>query len=86
MVGALQRVLVCSPKTAGWDSAAMRRPLARPRISSRPDFEAAQSQHAVFCANCIVAGAEIIELAAADRNFLSTPSTLTMLRSPPTSD
>ncbi len=65
MVGALQRVLVCSPKTAGWD-----RPVTVSRWSDlgfhhAPEFAVAQSQHEILCRELVAAGAEIIELAAA---------------------
>ena len=62
MVGALQRVLVCSPRTAGWD---------RPEYAARwrdlgfhhtPNFEAAQAQHHALCHQLAAAGAEVIEL------------------------
>ena len=65
MVGALQRVLVCSPKTAGWnrpETFAQWRDLG---FHHAPDFAAAQSQHEIFCRELAVADAEIIELAAA---------------------
>jgi len=62
MVGALERVLVCSPHTAGWH---------RPQPSARwrdlgfrhaPNFEAAQAQHHALCHQLAAAGAEVIEL------------------------
>lgn len=65
MVGALQRVLVCSPKTAGWN---------RPEIVAEwrdlgfhhaPDFAIAQSQHEVLCRELASAGVEVIELGPA---------------------
>src|ERR1700693_3231358 len=62
MVGALERVLVCSPHTAGWDhpdSAARWRDLG---FRHAPNFEAAQAQHQAFCHQLAAAGAEIIEL------------------------
>jgi N-dimethylarginine dimethylaminohydrolase len=63
MVGPLQRVLVCSPRTAGWN---------RPEYVARwrdlgfhhaPDFATAQSQHEALCHELATAGAEVIELA-----------------------
>jgi len=63
MVAALQRVLVCSPRTAGWN---------RPEYAARwrdlgyrhaPDFAKAQAQHDALCQQLAAAGAEIIELA-----------------------
>ncbi len=63
MVGSLERVLVCSPRTAGWN---------RPEYAARwrdlgfhraPNFESAQAQHDALCHELSSAGAEIIELA-----------------------
>jgi N-dimethylarginine dimethylaminohydrolase len=65
MVGSLQRVLVCSPRTAGWN---------RPEYAARwrdlgfhhePDFTTAQAQHDALCQELAAAGAEVIELAPA---------------------
>ena len=65
MVGSLQRVLVCSPRTAGWN---------RPEYSARwrdlgfhqaPDFAIAQAQHDALCRELASAGAEVMELAPA---------------------
>lgn len=62
MVGELQRVLVCSPKSAGW---------SRPELVSLwpdlgfmhvPNFEVAQVQHGKMCAQLEAAGAEIVQL------------------------
>lgn len=62
MVAPLQRVLVCSPHTTGWD---------QPQRASRwqelgfhhpPDFPTAQSQHEALCRELQGAGAEILEL------------------------
>ena len=66
MVGALQRVLVCSPRTAGWN-----RPerLARWRelgFHHPPDFAASQAQHEALCRELQNAGAEVFELPPAD--------------------
>ncbi len=65
MVGALQRVLVCSPRAAGWDrpeTVAHWRDLG---FHHAPDFAVAQSQHEALCHELAAAGAEIIELAPA---------------------
>jgi N-dimethylarginine dimethylaminohydrolase len=65
MVGSLQRVLVCSPRTAGWN---------RPEYAARwrdlgfhhaPDFATAQAQHEALGRELAAAGAEVIELAPA---------------------
>jgi N-dimethylarginine dimethylaminohydrolase len=65
MVGALERVLVCSPRTAGWNEpeyAARWRDLG---FHHAPDFELAQAQHDALCRELATAGAEAIELAPA---------------------
>jgi N-dimethylarginine dimethylaminohydrolase len=65
MVGRLKRVLVCSPRAAGWE---------RPPIADRwrelgflhaPDFATAQAQHDEFCRQLEAAGAEVLHLPAA---------------------
>lgn len=63
MVGSLQRVLVCSPRTAGWNRHEY---VARWRdlgFHHAPDFATAQEQHDVLCRELASAGAEVIELA-----------------------
>jgi len=65
MVGALQRVLVCSPRTAGWNQPqnhAIWRDLG---FHHAPDFAKAQAQHETLCRELQTAGAELIELAPA---------------------
>jgi N-dimethylarginine dimethylaminohydrolase len=62
MVGALQRVLVCSPRMAGWNQperAARWRDLG---FQHPPVFEKAQAQHEALCRELESAGAEVIEL------------------------
>ena len=62
MVGPLQRVLVCSPRTAGWNlpqRVASWRDLG---FHHAPDFAKAQSQHETFCHELTAAGAEVVEL------------------------
>jgi N-dimethylarginine dimethylaminohydrolase len=62
MVGPLERVLVCSPRTAGWnrpESAARWRELG---FHHAPEFEVAKAQHESLCHVLSSAGAEIIEL------------------------
>jgi N-dimethylarginine dimethylaminohydrolase len=61
MVGPLQRVLVCSPRTAGWNQperAARWRDLG---FHHAPDFATAQSQHDALCRELETAGTEVIE-------------------------
>jgi N-dimethylarginine dimethylaminohydrolase len=65
MVRPLQRVLVCSPQTAGWnqpDHVARWRELG---FHHAPDFATAQAQHEKLCYELTAAGAEIMELATA---------------------
>jgi N-dimethylarginine dimethylaminohydrolase len=62
MVGLLQRVLVCSPRTAGWNepnSVAGWRELG---FHDAPDFAQSQAQHETFCRELAAAGAEVLEL------------------------
>jgi N-dimethylarginine dimethylaminohydrolase len=65
MVGTLQRVLVCSPRTAGWNRpeyAASWRSLG---FHHAPDFDQAQAEHEALCHELEAADAEIVELALA---------------------
>ncbi len=62
MVGRLERVAVCSPRTAGWNQperAAHWRDLG---FHHPPDFSQAQTQHDSLCRQLANAGAEVIEL------------------------
>jgi N-dimethylarginine dimethylaminohydrolase len=66
MVGPLKRVLVCSPRSAGWnqpDRVARWRELG---FSHSPDFAKAQEQHQALCAELTAVGAEILELPTSD--------------------
>lgn len=66
MVGRLRSVLVCSPRSAGWDRAER---LARWRelgFLHAPEFATAQAQHEALCRELVEAGAEVVELAPAD--------------------
>ena len=58
MVGALERVLVCSPRSAGWDRPDQWRELG---FHHAPDFAIAQSQHDSLCHELRTAGAEVID-------------------------
>jgi N-dimethylarginine dimethylaminohydrolase len=65
MVGALRRVLVCSPSTAGWDQpkrAARWRDLG---FLHTPNFEIAQKQHDAMRQQLEACGAEVEELSPA---------------------
>jgi N-dimethylarginine dimethylaminohydrolase len=62
MVGALERVLVCSPRSAGWNDpqrVAASRDLGFHHV---PDFDTAQSQHDALCHELESAGAAIAQL------------------------
>ncbi|MGA2103472.1 MAG: arginine deiminase family protein [Candidatus Sulfotelmatobacter sp.] len=66
MVGPLQRVMVCSPRSAGWDQpgrAALWRDLG---FHHAPDFSKAQAQHDALRHELEASGAELVEFAAAD--------------------
>ncbi len=62
MTGPLQRVLVCSPRTAGWNEPTHWREFG---FHHSPDFAIAQSQHDRLCRELATAGAEVLELPAA---------------------
>jgi N-dimethylarginine dimethylaminohydrolase len=62
MVAPLKRVLVCSPRAAGWNQPER---VARWRelgFHHAPDFSQAQSQHDALCRELDLAGSELIEL------------------------
>ncbi len=63
MVGALKRVLVCSPHSAGWE-----RPVRWQELGFHhsPDFPKAQLQHEAFCCELTRTGAEVLKLTASD--------------------
>jgi N-dimethylarginine dimethylaminohydrolase len=66
MVGRLQRVLVCSPRTARWNQdqrVSMWRELG---FHHAPDFATAQSQHEALCRELTAVGAEAIQLSPDD--------------------
>jgi N-dimethylarginine dimethylaminohydrolase len=65
MVGTLQRVLVCSPRTAGWDQPEVVAGWRDLGFQHAPEFALAQSQHEALCCELRAAGAEILELPAA---------------------
>jgi N-dimethylarginine dimethylaminohydrolase len=62
MVGALKRVLVCSPRTACWhqsERAARWRELG---FAHPPDFDTAQAQHQALCRELEACGAEVEDI------------------------
>ncbi len=66
MVGTLQRVLVCSPRTAGWNQPERLSAWRELGFHYAPDFEKAQSQHAALVSELKSAGAEVVELPPGD--------------------
>jgi len=64
MVSPLQRVMVCSPRTAGWDLPDRAARWQQLGFLHAPNFAVAQSQHEALCHELAAAGAEIVELPA----------------------
>jgi N-dimethylarginine dimethylaminohydrolase len=62
MVGALQRVMVCSPRTAGWNLPDRTAKWQELGFQHAPDFARAQEEHEILCRELKSAEAEIIEL------------------------
>ena len=62
MVGPLQRVLVCSPRIAGWNHLERAARWQDLGFLHAPDFDVAQTQHETLCRELKRAGAEVIEL------------------------
>jgi N-dimethylarginine dimethylaminohydrolase len=62
MVGPLERVLVCSPRTAGWDQPERAARWHELGFRHAPNFVLAQAQHEALCRQLEVAGAEIIQI------------------------
>lgn len=65
MVGRLQRVLVCSPRAAGWDASAHNDRWHELGFFHTPDFATAQAQHEQLCVQLKSAGAEVMHLPGA---------------------
>jgi len=65
MVARLCRVLVCSPRAAGWDTAGQSSQWRELGFRREPDFSAALAQHEQLCRQLQASGAEIVELPAA---------------------
>ncbi len=64
MGGDLRRVLVCSPRTAGWNQPEHAAHWHDLGFLHAPNFEKAQSQHEALCRELKTAGAEVIQLPA----------------------
>ena len=62
MVAPLKRVLVCSPRTAGWNRPEQIAGWRELGFHHPPDFSLAQTQHEALCRELEAAGAEVIEL------------------------
>jgi N-dimethylarginine dimethylaminohydrolase len=62
MTGSLERVLVCSPRTAGWNLADRVARWQELGFHHVPNFAEAQSQHEALCRELKTAGAEVIDL------------------------
>ncbi len=65
MVGSLQRVLVCSPRNAGWNRPERATAWQELGFRHAPDFTKAQAQHEMLCRELQSAGAEVVELSSA---------------------
>src|SRR5215470_17791947 len=64
MIGDLLRVLVCTPRNAGWDRADRLASARDLGFHHRPDFVVAQGQHDDLCRLLTEAGAEVVCLPA----------------------
>lgn len=62
MVGTLHRVLVCSPRAAGWNQPERVSAWRELGFHHAPAFEKAQLQHAALASELERAGAEVVEL------------------------
>ncbi len=65
MVGPLHRVLVCSPRSAGWNNPVQVDRWRELGFHHTPDFITAQAQHDELCRQLQSAGAEVVHLPAA---------------------
>jgi N-dimethylarginine dimethylaminohydrolase len=70
MVGALESVLVCSPRTAGWHEPKQHARWRELGFLHAPNFEAAQSQHEALCRELTACGAEVLHLPASAEHSL----------------
>ncbi len=74
MVGVLRRVLVCSPRGAGWDRAERAARWRELGFRHAPDAAKAQAEHEALCRELRAAGAEVVELVAGLRAGLRAES------------
>ena len=70
MVAPLQRVLACSPRSAGWNQPARVARWQALGFRHAPNFEQAQSQHDVLTRELRSAGAEVVEMPPANDDSL----------------
>jgi N-dimethylarginine dimethylaminohydrolase len=66
LVGPLQRVLVCSPRTADWHQPERAAHWQELGFHHAPDFATAQAQHEILCRELETSGAEVVELSPAN--------------------
>lgn len=64
MTGDLNRVLVCSPRNAGWNHPERVNRWRELGFHHAPAFALAQAQHESLCAELVAAGAELVEIPA----------------------
>jgi N-dimethylarginine dimethylaminohydrolase len=62
MTARLRRVLVCSPRAAGWDTPGQSSHWKELGFHHPPDFSTAQSQHHELCRKLAEASAQVVEL------------------------
>ena len=65
MVGALRRVLVCAPRSAGWDSPERKSRWRELGFLHEPEGKVAEAHHETMCHQLEAAGAEVFHLPAA---------------------
>jgi N-dimethylarginine dimethylaminohydrolase len=65
MVGTLERVMVCSPRTAGWNLPERVARWQELGFHHAPAFDLSQAQHEAFCRELEAAGAQVVEMPAA---------------------
>ena len=62
MCGMLERVMVCSPRAAGWNQPKQTAHWRELGFHHAPDFARAQSQHEALCRELEAAGAGVVEM------------------------
>jgi N-dimethylarginine dimethylaminohydrolase len=62
MVGALERVMVCSPRAAGWNQPERTARWQELGFHDVPNLATAQTQHEALCRELQIAGAEVIDV------------------------